>query len=245
MATVDGLTKARMLAIEDESITAARLDPVTHHLILTTHGGTDIDVGDVQGAVGPAGPPGAPNPATTVAGPANYGDLPTVGTDLDYARGNHDHGLPAAPPGSLLSLHQYAPPVQDSKDTASTVLVPIDAVNCVTEPFVVPSSGRVLVKVSGCFYTDSGTPMYRCLFDHGTTNQVGFTVCTVYPNPTASFEFPNYEFLIDGLVPGATHQYDLGWAILAGTTGNCNCRGMQGIPVGGTFAPLIVEVWGA
>lgn len=59
MATVDGLTKERMLAIEAESITAARIDPVTEHLILTTHGGSDIDVGNVTG---PTGPPGPMNP---------------------------------------------------------------------------------------------------------------------------------------------------------------------------------------
>lgn len=56
MATVDGLTKERMLAIEAESVTAARIDVVTNHLIFTTHGGSDIDVGSVQGPVGPVGP---------------------------------------------------------------------------------------------------------------------------------------------------------------------------------------------
>lgn len=57
MATIDGLTKERMLAIEAESIVGARLDPATAHLILTTHGGTDIDVGNVQGPQGIQGPP--------------------------------------------------------------------------------------------------------------------------------------------------------------------------------------------
>lgn len=57
MATIDGLTKERMLAIEAESIVSARLDPVSSHLILTTHGGTDIDVGNVRGPQGVQGPP--------------------------------------------------------------------------------------------------------------------------------------------------------------------------------------------
>ncbi len=46
MATVTGLTAARMLAIEDASIVDGEID-VSGHLILTTHGGTDIDAGVV------------------------------------------------------------------------------------------------------------------------------------------------------------------------------------------------------
>ena len=47
MATVTGLTKARMLLIEEGSIIDARLD--NGELILTTRGGTDINVGSVKG----------------------------------------------------------------------------------------------------------------------------------------------------------------------------------------------------
>lgn len=49
MATVTGLTAERMLAIEDASIVAGEVDNGTGHLILTTHGGTDIDAGYVMG----------------------------------------------------------------------------------------------------------------------------------------------------------------------------------------------------
>lgn len=95
MATIDGLTKARMLAIEAESITAARIDPVTNHLILTTHGGTDIDVGNVQGPQGNQGIQGPlPPVATTVDGPDAFGDSAVVGTSTSYARADHKHGLP-------------------------------------------------------------------------------------------------------------------------------------------------------
>jgi hypothetical protein len=49
MATVTGLTAERMLAIEDASVVAGEVDNGTGHLILTTHGGTDIDAGYVMG----------------------------------------------------------------------------------------------------------------------------------------------------------------------------------------------------
>lgn len=55
MATVDGLTKTRMLAIEAESVTSGLVD-VNGHLILSTHGGSQIDAGSVKGPQGDAGP---------------------------------------------------------------------------------------------------------------------------------------------------------------------------------------------
>lgn len=104
MATVDGLTKERMLAIEAESVTGARLDVVTNHLILVRHDLSEIDVGNVQGPIGPQGPPGTPLHGTTVAGPANFGDAPTPGVDTThFSMADHDHGLPAVPSPALTS----------------------------------------------------------------------------------------------------------------------------------------------
>lgn len=51
MATVDGLTKARMLEIEGASVVSGLVDSMTGHLILTTHDGTVIDAGYVWGTV--------------------------------------------------------------------------------------------------------------------------------------------------------------------------------------------------
>jgi len=63
MATVTGLTAARMLAIEAASIVSARLEAFS--LILTKQNGVDINLGNIRGAAGatgltgPTGPPGA------------------------------------------------------------------------------------------------------------------------------------------------------------------------------------------
>jgi microcystin-dependent protein len=56
MATVTGLTAARMLAIEGASVIDG--DIVGGHLILTKHDGTTIDAGSVAGPAGPMGPAG-------------------------------------------------------------------------------------------------------------------------------------------------------------------------------------------
>jgi len=57
MATVTGLTAPRMLEIEAGSIVAAHMEG--YNLVLTTHGGVDIDLGSVQGGKGDKGDVGA------------------------------------------------------------------------------------------------------------------------------------------------------------------------------------------
>jgi microcystin-dependent protein len=56
MATVTGLTAARMLEIEAASVVDG--DIVAGNLILTKHDGSEINAGAVVGPVGPQGPPG-------------------------------------------------------------------------------------------------------------------------------------------------------------------------------------------
>lgn len=56
MATITGLTAARMQEIEAGSVVDG--DIVAGHLILTKHDGTQIDAGNVAGPAGPPGPTG-------------------------------------------------------------------------------------------------------------------------------------------------------------------------------------------
>lgn len=72
MATATGLTAERMLEIERASVVSARLE--NGELILTTRGGTDINVGDVTGSQGPIGPDGLPRYTWL-----KYADSPTSG----------------------------------------------------------------------------------------------------------------------------------------------------------------------
>jgi len=58
MATVTGLTAARMQQIEDASVVGGAVD-LDGDLILTKHGGGEINAGAVVGPEGPEGPPGA------------------------------------------------------------------------------------------------------------------------------------------------------------------------------------------
>lgn len=65
MATVTGLTAARMLAIEAASVVDG--DIVGDDLILTKHDGTQINAGDVRGPAGPTGPVGSDTVLTMLA----------------------------------------------------------------------------------------------------------------------------------------------------------------------------------
>lgn len=62
MATITGLTAARMLEIEAESIVDGTVDG-NGHLILTKHDGSTIDAGPVIGPTGPQGQQGTPGVA--------------------------------------------------------------------------------------------------------------------------------------------------------------------------------------
>jgi hypothetical protein len=58
MATVTGKTAAAMDAIADASVVTGTVNG-SGHLILTTHGGTDVDAGNVVGPTGATGATGA------------------------------------------------------------------------------------------------------------------------------------------------------------------------------------------
>ena len=82
MATATGLTAIRMLEIERASVVSARRE--NGELILTTRGGTDINVGDVTGLQGPPGPDGASRYTWL-----KYADSPTSGMADDPTGKNY------------------------------------------------------------------------------------------------------------------------------------------------------------
>lgn len=82
MATATSLTAERMLEIERSSVVSARRE--NGDLILTTRGGTDINVGDVTGLQGPPGPDGESRYTWL-----KYADSPTTGMADDPTGKNY------------------------------------------------------------------------------------------------------------------------------------------------------------
>lgn len=84
MATVTGLTAARMLAIEAATVVSGVIDG-TGHMVLTKHDGTTIDAGSVPGAV--------PSATTSVQGTVVLADNTTTATGTDAAKAVTPAGL--------------------------------------------------------------------------------------------------------------------------------------------------------
>lgn len=98
MATVTGLTAARMKQIEDASVVDGEV--VSGNLVLSKHDGTQINAGNVMGPQGPVGPPGEGIPGEIKLWPgATLPDLATYG-HWTWANGDIfnvvDHPIAAA-----------------------------------------------------------------------------------------------------------------------------------------------------
>ena len=153
-----------------------------------------------------------PNPATTVVGPDAYGDPAVVGVSADYARGDHDHGLPAASSSAPLSVTQYGPTTDPAYAISTTAMTAIDTTNLTTQSFTVPASGRIKVTVAGTIQGTmaNGSKIYLAMLNHTGGSQVGDTKCVNgyallgvgYYNPFAT------TYLITGLSAGSL-QLDL------------------------------------
>lgn len=93
MASVTGLTKERMEAIEDASVVSGEI--VDGNLILTTFGGDEIDAGPVLGSV--------PDATDTVKGIVELATTSEASTGTDTTRAVTPAGLAAAVPAASTS----------------------------------------------------------------------------------------------------------------------------------------------
>lgn len=116
------------------------------------------------------------NPATTVTGPDAYGASAVVGTSLDYAREDHDHGLPSAPSSGLTSVTAFIA----SNVTVGASPTNIESVSLVAGTWLI--TGRLLYENGGGTNTDfwlgpdsaSATAAYA-----GTSSNVSGTASVV------------------------------------------------------------------
>ncbi len=135
----------------------------------------------------------------------------------------------AASGGGLLAAIQYAPSSTTLITITSTAaIVVVDAVN-LTIPFVVPTSGNVFVTATMPVQTGTGYYSYLGLMDHSTGLQVGDSQI-IGPNQWVTPV--TCSWLITGLTPGASLQYDLGAINPGGAPAPLYFafQGAQGIP---------------
>lgn len=157
MATVTGLTAARMAEIEAASVVDGEV--VGNDLILTTHGGIPINAGNVRGPTGPAGT------SVTIQGSvANAAALPTGLGPSDAGKGwitndnGHLHvwsgtaftdvGEIRGPAGATGSTGATGPGVA-AGGTAGQILSKVDATNYNTQWITAPYANKTPVVGTG------------------------------------------------------------------------------------------------
>ena len=143
-----------------------------------------------------------PNPATTVTGPDAYGDPAVVGVSADYARGDHDHGLPAASSSAPLSETQYGPTTDPNYLISDTAMTAVDTTNLTTSSFTVPASGKIKVTISGIFTGSQVAAIYMAMLNHSGGAQVGDTVLGGSVIGTSYVQPFTKTYLITGLGAG-------------------------------------------
>jgi hypothetical protein len=163
-----------------------------------------------QGSAGTAGPQGATGPQ----GPQGS----TGATGSTGPQGASGATGPQGPQGAagaanVLKTNRYAPATVSTYTTTSATLVAIDSTNMQTGSFSAPASGQVWVEVAFILQGNSagtGAMANLALFDHGTTTQRGDTwflnIDTISSEPTIA------KFLVTGLTPGTSYNFDLAWA---------------------------------
>ena len=151
-----------------------------------------------------------PNPATTVTGPDAYGDPAVVGISADYARGDHDHGLPAASSSAPLSVTQYGPTTDPAYAISTTAMTAVDYTNLTTSSFTVPASGKIKVTVSGVVNNASGVgQVFLAMLNRSGGAQLGPTSCVAQLFGTSTYEIAfTKTYVITGLSAGSL-QLDL------------------------------------
>ena len=149
-------------------------------------------------------------PSPTVTGPDAYGDPAVVGISADYARGDHDHGLPAASGGGPLSVTQYGPTTDPAYAISATAMTAVDTTHLTTSSFTVPASGRIKVTVSGVVSTTlSSGQVFLAMLNHSGGAQLGPTSCVALLFSNSTYDIPfTKTFIITGLSAGSL-QLDL------------------------------------
>jgi len=182
-------------------------------------------------------------PSPTVTGPDAYGDPAVVGVSADYARGDHDHGLPAASAAGPLSVTQYGPTTDPVYAISSTAMTAIDTTNLTTSSFTVPITGNIKVTISGLVQVGSlAGYVSMAMLNHSGGAQVGDTVWAANTNAISASEYLPFlrTILIKGLTAGSSMQLDM--AAYSSISGNYVRCLVSSTPAKTDYGPIMILV---
>jgi hypothetical protein len=144
----------------------------------------------------------------------------------------------AAGGGGILGVCSYAPASSTDKTLHSNTLAALDTTN-LTVSFTAPSSGNVVVQLSG-FVIASSQPAEWALFDHTLGTIVGYEVCITIVGAQV---YTTANFYLTGLIPGSTYQYD--WAGASSGGAVLRCCGHTTYQSGDQGCPALMIVYSA
>lgn len=135
----------------------------------------------------------------------------------------------------LLRMVSYNPGTIASYSTTSATPVAVDATN-LAATFTAPSSGTVLVKMSGLNSQSTSTNYTMWTLLDGATEVTGARVQVVASSTTQDFRI--VATTVSGLTPGASYTFKWAWLV-------SNTATTARIYAGGVAGNAIMEVWAA
>lgn len=150
--------------------------------------------------------------------------------------------LPVASGQFLCAPKSYAPGSPTSLTVTSTTLAAWSSGNVCTNSFAAPASGSVLVSASMAVELSSGgQKLVLALAAVGTVSPVSGNVVNAQITTGATLIPWNVQFLVTGLTPGASYQFDLLGATST-TTATIIAYGNTGTTVGSGGVPVVMTV---
>jgi hypothetical protein len=147
--------------------------------------------------------------------------------------------------GGLLAITKYAPATNTIFSTTSTSLADLDTTN-LSITFTVPSSGKVIVRLSA--YADNSSSAQQYFWALRTTAPALVSGASVGPNRDTNGQTQTGDIYITGLTPAASVTYRWAHGITGGATGRVIAGpGVTSSTVSTSdmFQPAIMQVWTA
>jgi hypothetical protein len=146
-------------------------------------------------------------------------------------------------PGQYLTApHVYNPGTPANPAISATTLAAFDSANITTGVFTAPSSGSVLVTAAFQATPTAVQLIAYALAEHGTVSPVlGNVVVTEISSGTNQLYY-NLQFVVTGLTPGSSHQFDLLGAAASGSVTIHATGQTSTTPTATIGAPVIMTV---
>lgn len=134
----------------------------------------------------------------------------------------------------------YAPGTLTNLTVASTTLAAVSSANVNTGSFTAPVSGSVVVEAQAVEFNSAGANTAYALAAHGTVTPVVGNAA-VFGSSTAGRPRP-VKFLVTGLTPGTSYNFDLLFACASGTTTVAALGTTSTTPTGTVGGPVVMTV---